>query len=65
MLNIADGQITAMLTTSEVAKMLHIHINTVRRWSDDGTLKTFRVGRRRDRRYKQEDIARFLAEYSA
>ena len=58
------NKIGAMLTTSEVAKLLHIHINTVRRWSDSGMLKTYRIGTRGDRRYKQEDITRFLAEYT-
>ncbi len=57
-----DSHITNLLTTSEVAQMLHIHVNTVRRWSDEGMIKTYRIGTRGDRRFKQEDIARFLAE---
>ena len=64
MVSITSNKIGTMLTTSEVAKMLHIHINTVRRWSDSGMLKTYRIGSRGDCRYKPEDIARFLAEYS-
>jgi excisionase family DNA binding protein len=49
-----------LLTVGEVAEMLHIHHNTVRRWSDQGLIKTFRISRRGDRRFRQEDIAGFL-----
>ena len=57
-----EGRISNLLITSEVAQMLHVHVNTVRRWSDEGLIKTYRLGTRGDRRFKQEDIARFLAE---
>ena len=57
-----DSHPSAMLTTNEVARQLHLHINTVRRWSDQGLIKTHRISSRGDRRYRQEDIARFLAE---
>jgi excisionase family DNA binding protein len=50
-----------MLTMREVAYMLHIHHNTVRRWCDRGVLKAQRVGPRGDRRFRPEDIDRFLA----
>jgi excisionase family DNA binding protein len=49
-----------LLTTSRVAEILHIHENTVRRWSDSGLLKTYRIGTRRDRRFKRNDIENFL-----
>jgi excisionase family DNA binding protein len=49
-----------LLTTREVAALLGIHQNTVRRWSDMGLLKSFRVSRRGDRRYRYEDIGVFL-----
>jgi excisionase family DNA binding protein len=51
-----DGQIQPMLTTSEVARILNVHINTVRRWSNQGTLKSYRIGSRGDRRFRKEDI---------
>jgi excisionase family DNA binding protein len=53
-----------MLTIKDVARILNIHVNTARRWSDQGILKSYRITRRGDRRFKQEDIARFLAEYN-
>ena len=54
-------RIEPMLTTSDVARLLNVHINTVRRWSNQGTLKTYRIGTRGDRRFRREDIANFLS----
>ncbi len=50
-----------MLKTREVANLLNVHINTVRRWSNSGILQVYRVGPRRDRRYRKSDIDQFLA----
>lgn len=54
-------RIEPMLTTSDVARLLNVHINTVRRWSNQGMLKTYRIGARGDRRFRREDIASFLS----
>ncbi len=51
-----------MLTTGDVAQLLGIHANTVRRWSEKGALKSYRIGPRGDRRFKREDIDGFLKE---
>ena len=51
-----------MLTASELARLLNVHINTVRRWSNRGILKVYRIGPRGDRRFDKEDIDSFLAE---
>ena len=51
-----------MLTASELANLLNVHINTVRRWSNQGILKVYRIGPRGDRRFSKEDIDSFLAE---
>ena len=59
---IADTEVMPMLAVKDVARLLHIHVNTVRRWSDNGIIKAYRITRRGDRRFRQEDIARFLAE---
>ena len=50
-----------MLTIAETAHLLNVHINTVRRWSDQGVLKSCRIGTRGDRRFRSEDIDSFLA----
>ncbi len=49
-----------MITVSQVAQMLGVHPNTVRNWSDSGLLKTYRLGYRRDRRFRMEDVTRLL-----
>ncbi|MCK4331342.1 MAG: helix-turn-helix domain-containing protein [Dehalococcoidia bacterium] len=51
-----------MLTASELARLLNLHINTVRRWSNRGILKAYRVGPRGDRRFRKGDVDNFLAE---
>jgi diguanylate cyclase (GGDEF)-like protein len=41
--------------------VLGVHPNTVRAWTDQGRLTCLRINRRGDRRYRREDIERFLA----
>jgi excisionase family DNA binding protein len=50
----------SMLTAREVAEILNVHINTIRRWSSKGVLRVYRVGSRGDRRFRKEDIEIFL-----
>lgn len=57
-----NNNINPMLTTSDVARLFNVHINTVRRWSNQGILKTYRIGSRGDRRFVQKDIEQFLGE---
>ena len=54
-----------MLSVKEVTQMLHIHANTLRRWSDRGQLPSYRIGPRGDRRFRREDISRFLDELTS
>lgn len=49
-----------MLTTTEVAYLLHVHPNTVRQWANRGLLPAYRLGTRGDRRFRREDIDTFL-----
>jgi len=57
-------ELDPLLTVSDVAHLLNVHINTVRRWSNQGILKTYRIGSRGDRRFQQEDIDNFLSQES-
>ncbi len=59
---VIEKQPVALMTVREVAELLNIHNNTVRRWSDQGIIKTYRISRRGDRRFKKEDILSFLSE---
>jgi len=58
----SNGSSNGMLTARELARLLNVHINTVRRWDENGMLKAYRIGTRGDRRFSREDIALFLAE---
>ena len=58
---IVDNSLSPMMTVKEVARLLHIHSNTVRRWSNRGILNAYRINHRGDRRFRREDIIRFLA----
>jgi len=51
-----------MLTIKELSRMLYVHPNTVRRWSDQGIIKAVRINSRGDRRFRRSDIASFLVE---
>lgn len=49
-----------LLSITDAAKFLGIHPNTVRRWSDDGIIPTYRVGKRFDRRFRRTDLEKIL-----
>jgi excisionase family DNA binding protein len=53
-----DGQV--IMTTSEVADFLKIHVGSVRKWSRTGKLKGYRLGDRGDWRYLRGDVIAFL-----
>ncbi|MFQ5996950.1 MAG: helix-turn-helix domain-containing protein [Dehalococcoidales bacterium] len=55
-------QISNMLTTGDVARLLNVHPSTVRRWSDRKLIKTYRIGPRGERRYRRDDVAIFFLE---
>jgi len=57
-----NNELGPLLTIREVARVLHVHSNTLRRWSDRGLIETFRIGPRGDRRFRKEDILRLIAE---
>ena len=57
-----NNELGPLLTVREVARVLHVHSNTLRRWSDRGLIETFRIGPRGDRRFRKEDILRMIAE---
>ncbi|MGA8850029.1 MAG: helix-turn-helix domain-containing protein [Dehalococcoidia bacterium] len=60
-----DENMSDMLTVREVARIFHVHPNTLRRWSNNGRIKAYRITPRGDRRFKREEIAQFLAELNS
>jgi excisionase family DNA binding protein len=61
---VIEKQLSHLMTVTDVAQLLNIHNNTVRRWSDRGVIKAYRINDRGDRRFKREEIVRFLSELS-
>ena len=61
MASMAVNELGPMLTATEVAEMLHLHVNTVKRLGDRGELPFYRVCKRGDRRFRLDDVMKFLA----
>ena len=59
---VVDNSGYEVFTTSEVARILHVGISTVTGWSNQGILRTYRVGPWDDRRFTREAIDKFLEE---
>ena len=51
-----------MLRVHEVADRLGLHRNTIRRLDGRGDLPSVRVCKRGDRRWREEDVDRYLAQ---
>lgn len=50
----------SLLTLKEAAQILKVHQNTLRLWDKKGILVAIRIGERKVRRYKKEDLERFI-----
>ncbi|MBI2037746.1 MAG: type I restriction-modification system subunit M [Candidatus Magasanikbacteria bacterium] len=53
-----------LLSISEVSKIFGIHQDTLRNWEKRGLITPLRVGPRKDRKYKPEDIERIANDKS-
>ncbi len=51
----------ATLSVTKAARLLGVHPNTIRAWSDQGRLRYYRINPRGDRRYRLGDLQRFMA----
>jgi excisionase family DNA binding protein len=50
----------ALLTIEQAAEMLHVHPETLRRWDKDGKFPAVIINERGHRRYRGDDIKKFL-----
>ena len=57
-----DRQI--IMTSSEVANFLKVHLGSVRQWSRSGKLKGYRLVDRGGWRYRSDDAIAFLHAYN-
>ena len=56
------NELPEYLTLKELSDLLKVHENTLRNWDKNGTLRAIRIGGRRIRRYKKEDIIKFMEQ---
>ena len=49
-----------LLTINEAAKILKVHPNTLRLWDNKGVLKATRIGIKKVRRYRKQDLENFI-----
>jgi len=54
-----------LLTPAQAAELLNVHVNTLRRWSNNGILEAYRIGPRGDRRLRRQDIDNLLLKKPA
>ena len=57
-----EEKISDMLTTGQVARLLNVHTSTVRRWSEQGVIKAYRIGPRASRKFLRRDVALLFLE---
>jgi excisionase family DNA binding protein len=53
-------ELPELLTLKEASELLKCHPNTLRQWDKKGILPAIRIGEKRVRRYRKEDLLKFL-----
>ena len=61
---VKNTTIDPMPTASDIARLISVHVNTMRRWSNQGVLKAYYISSIGDRRFQKEDIYDFLRQKS-
>lgn len=57
-----DQNNSQLLSLEETAEMLGLSVWTLRKWDNNGKFKAVRVGDRKDRRYRKDDVMRVIKE---
>lgn len=58
--NITFDDLPELLTLDEVSQILRVSKITLKRWGKKGKLPAIRINSRGDRRYKKQEVLRFL-----
>ncbi len=53
---VLGGQVVELMTVRDVARVLQVHPNTLRRWSDKGVIKAYHITPRGDRRFMRQEV---------
>lgn len=59
-ITLKDLALPELLTLKQAAQLLQVHPNSLRAWDRKGILKAVRIGVRKDRRYRKEDIIKLV-----
>ncbi len=51
-----------LLTISDAARLLNVHVHTLRRWGNQGILSVRRIGPRGDRRFQRQEVESLVKE---
>lgn len=51
-----------ILSLKQACEILNCHPNTLRNWDKKGILNSIRLGTRKDRRYKKQDVLKLINE---
>jgi excisionase family DNA binding protein len=54
--------VSELFTLKQVCDLFKVHPNTLRNWDKKGMLVAVRIGEKRVRRYRREDLQKFLQE---
>lgn len=55
-----NDKMPELITLSEACAILKVHPNTLRAWDKKGILPAVRIGLKRVRRYRKEDILKLM-----
>lgn len=58
----SQNQLPEYLTLKQACELLQVHPNTLRAWDKKGILVAIRIGERKARRYKKDDLLKFLEQ---
>lgn len=61
---VRNGRNEFMLTVRQVASLLGVHPDTVRRWCNEGRLRYYQFNPRGRRRISAEDVRTFIDEHA-
>jgi len=53
-------ELPELITLKEAANILKVHPNTLRNWDKKGIFPAVRIGEKKVRRYRKEDIEKFI-----
>lgn len=63
--NLSFDDLPELLTLDEVSRILRVSKITLKRWGKKGKLPAIRINSRGDRRYKKQEVMRFLGMHSS